>query len=312
MKTLGPVTSIGYGDKPVQLQVPPVLDEPEIELVVRHPNAPPVRTRINTDRTRSATVILSMGSTMLNQVTSFLDRAVGRVPEAVYYWGVIGAGATVAFISSVNGLNRITFVAIVAVFLMTVLFFAFSRIGRGGDVVVRFVGYVILIVSAVAFVVTIGACISVGLTCRPPVFVYLLGVDEACKSSKLEAVDNTMTLVKEGCYFFQHDQHEPVALDTEYEAEQRRYAVNLLKEFGLVTVVGTSSPSFDLEDSSRLYRLALGERRANAVKEKLVSFGIQANKIETWAHGKEPPTPHIAPIDCFARVVGGTPRSPEG
>jgi len=37
------------------------------------------------------------------------------------------------------------------------------------------------------------------------------------------------------------------------------------------------------------YNLGLGERRANAVKNYLVSFGVQANKIRTISYGEERP-----------------------
>ena len=40
---------------------------------------------------------------------------------------------------------------------------------------------------------------------------------------------------------------------------------------------------------TREYNLALGERRANAVKNYLVSQGISADRIETISYGKERP-----------------------
>ena len=43
------------------------------------------------------------------------------------------------------------------------------------------------------------------------------------------------------------------------------------------------------ERGTREYNLALGERRANAVKNYLVSKGISAGRIETTSYGKERP-----------------------
>ena len=43
------------------------------------------------------------------------------------------------------------------------------------------------------------------------------------------------------------------------------------------------------ERGTREYNLALGERRANAVKEYLVSRGISANRVSTISYGKERP-----------------------
>ena len=43
------------------------------------------------------------------------------------------------------------------------------------------------------------------------------------------------------------------------------------------------------ERGTREYNLALGERRANAAKNYLVSLGIDAGRIGTVSHGKEKP-----------------------
>ncbi len=43
------------------------------------------------------------------------------------------------------------------------------------------------------------------------------------------------------------------------------------------------------ERGTREYNLALGERRANAVKEYLVSLGVSASRIDTVSYGKERP-----------------------
>ena len=43
------------------------------------------------------------------------------------------------------------------------------------------------------------------------------------------------------------------------------------------------------ERGTREYNLALGERRANAAKDYLVSKGIAANRIKTISYGKERP-----------------------
>lgn len=43
------------------------------------------------------------------------------------------------------------------------------------------------------------------------------------------------------------------------------------------------------ERGTREYNLALGERRANAAKNYLVSLGVDANRIRTVSYGKERP-----------------------
>ncbi|MGE0254967.1 MAG: peptidoglycan-associated lipoprotein Pal [Alphaproteobacteria bacterium] len=43
------------------------------------------------------------------------------------------------------------------------------------------------------------------------------------------------------------------------------------------------------ERGTREYNLALGERRANAAMEYLVSLGVNANRVKTISYGKERP-----------------------
>ncbi|MBI1276398.1 peptidoglycan-associated lipoprotein Pal [bacterium] len=43
------------------------------------------------------------------------------------------------------------------------------------------------------------------------------------------------------------------------------------------------------ERGTREYNLALGERRANAVKSYLVSLGVEGSRVETISYGKERP-----------------------
>jgi len=43
------------------------------------------------------------------------------------------------------------------------------------------------------------------------------------------------------------------------------------------------------ERGTREYNLALGERRANSVKNYLVALGVNANRIQTISYGKERP-----------------------
>jgi peptidoglycan-associated lipoprotein len=55
------------------------------------------------------------------------------------------------------------------------------------------------------------------------------------------------------------------------------------------------------ERGSEEYNLALGDRRANAVKEFLVSQGIAANRIMTVSYGEERPVCREETEVCFAQ-----------
>jgi len=63
-----------------------------------------------------------------------------------------------------------------------------------------------------------------------------------------------------------------------------------------VTIEGHCDPR-----GTREYNLALGARRANAVKEYLVSLGVSTNRVDTVSYGKERPTCSESSEDCYAQ-----------
>ena len=55
------------------------------------------------------------------------------------------------------------------------------------------------------------------------------------------------------------------------------------------------------EQGTREYNLALGARRANAVKEFLVAQGVAAGRLETVSYGKERPICTESGEDCWSQ-----------
>lgn len=55
------------------------------------------------------------------------------------------------------------------------------------------------------------------------------------------------------------------------------------------------------ERGTREYNLGLGERRANAVKDYLVSLGVAASRVRTISYGKERPVCVASSEDCWSR-----------
>ena len=55
------------------------------------------------------------------------------------------------------------------------------------------------------------------------------------------------------------------------------------------------------EQGTREYNLALGERRANAAREYLVSRGVAGNRIQTISYGKERPLEICSNETCYAK-----------
>ena len=55
------------------------------------------------------------------------------------------------------------------------------------------------------------------------------------------------------------------------------------------------------EQGTREYNLALGARRANAVREFLVSRGVAGNRLKTVSYGKERPIEICSAESCYAK-----------
>ena len=55
------------------------------------------------------------------------------------------------------------------------------------------------------------------------------------------------------------------------------------------------------EQGTREYNLALGERRANAVREYLISQGVAGNRLRTISYGKERPLEICSDESCYAK-----------
>jgi peptidoglycan-associated lipoprotein len=55
------------------------------------------------------------------------------------------------------------------------------------------------------------------------------------------------------------------------------------------------------EQGTREYNVALGARRANAVREYLVSQGVPGNRLRTVSYGKERPIAVCSDESCYSQ-----------
>jgi peptidoglycan-associated lipoprotein len=93
---------------------------------------------------------------------------------------------------------------------------------------------------------------------------------------------------------FDYDRYDIMEAD---KATLQRQAAWLAKYPSVrVTVEGHCD-----ERGTREYNLALGARRANAVKEYLVSLGASASRVDTISYGKERPMCTESSEDCYAQ-----------
>ena len=93
----------------------------------------------------------------------------------------------------------------------------------------------------------------------------------------IDAVGQQNTVV-----YFDTDQYN---IDAEDQAKLQRQA----QYFSQYSQVNFTIEGHANERGTREYNLALGERRANAAKNYLVSVGVPANRIRTISYGKERP-----------------------
>ena len=86
-------------------------------------------------------------------------------------------------------------------------------------------------------------------------------------------------------------------IDADDQAALREQA-NYLTQYpnGRATIEGHAD-----ERGTREYNLALGERRANAAKNYLVSLGVAADRLSTVSYGKERPIAVGSTEDAWAR-----------
>lgn len=93
----------------------------------------------------------------------------------------------------------------------------------------------------------------------------------------MQAVGQANTVV-----YFDTDQYNIDAEDSAKLQTQAQY-------FNQYSNVSFTIEGHADERGTREYNLALGERRANAAKNYLVSLGIPASRIRTVSYGKERP-----------------------
>jgi peptidoglycan-associated lipoprotein len=86
-------------------------------------------------------------------------------------------------------------------------------------------------------------------------------------------------------------------LDGQAQQTLRRQAA-WLQQYGQYSIVVEGHCD---ERGTREYNLALGDRRANAVRNYLVSLGVPTSRVRTVSYGKERPTCTESGESCWSR-----------
>ena len=122
----------------------------------------------------------------------------------------------------------------------------------------------------------------------------------ACSTAKKSTLDGDVYTGKETVKFLAAGVPDRVffatnksSLTTASRATLRKQATYLRKNKNLnVTIEGHAD-----ERGTREYNLALGERRANAAKDYLMTYGISGKRISVISYGKEKPVnPASSPL----------------
>ena len=114
----------------------------------------------------------------------------------------------------------------------------------------------------------------------------------ACSNSQQAAVPASTTVTPGSVADFKQNVGDRVYFDTDMSGIRADGRATLekqatwLKQYTNypITIEGKCD-----ERGTREYNLALGERRANAVKQYLIAQGIPASRIQTISYGKERP-----------------------
>ncbi|MEN8722625.1 MAG: peptidoglycan-associated lipoprotein Pal [Alphaproteobacteria bacterium] len=118
--------------------------------------------------------------------------------------------------------------------------------------------------------------------------------DETTSDPATEATQQSLAREAGDLIYFALNSH---ALSDDTQRTLRRQALWLRQNpQTTVTIEGHCD-----ERGTRDYNLALGDRRANSVRDYLVSLGVQANRIATTSYGKERPIAVCSSEICWSK-----------
>jgi peptidoglycan-associated lipoprotein len=95
--------------------------------------------------------------------------------------------------------------------------------------------------------------------------------------------------------FFETDSSE-LSPQSRVTLDKQAQWLNTYSQYGQFTIEGHAD-----ERGTREYNIALGARRAQTVRDYLISRGIQANRMRTISYGKERPVAVCNDISCWSQ-----------
>ncbi len=95
--------------------------------------------------------------------------------------------------------------------------------------------------------------------------------------------------------FFETDSSE-LSGQSRATLDKQAQWLNTYNQYGQFTIEGHAD-----ERGTREYNIALGARRAQAVRDYLISHGVAANRMRTISYGKERPVAICDDISCWSQ-----------
>ena len=94
--------------------------------------------------------------------------------------------------------------------------------------------------------------------------------------------------------FFAYDRYD---VEDSYKSDLQSVASWMIKNSAATVMIEGHTD----ERGTNEYNLALGDRRAKAVKDFIVSLGVQSSRVETISYGEERPACNEETEECWAR-----------
>ena len=95
--------------------------------------------------------------------------------------------------------------------------------------------------------------------------------------------------------FFETDSSE-LSAQSRATLDKQAQWLNSYSQYGQFTIEGHAD-----ERGTREYNIALGARRAQTVRDYLISRGVAANRMRTISYGKERPVALCDDISCWSQ-----------
>jgi peptidoglycan-associated lipoprotein len=147
--------------------------------------------------------------------------------------------------------------------------------------------------AALAFAIVVAGCATKPAPTPPPAPPPAAAPAPAAPSIAPGSAEDLRVNVGDTVHF---DYDKYAVLDADKATLQRQAAWLGKYPNVKVTVEGHAD-----ERGTREYNIALGARRANAVKEYLVSLGVSAARVDTVSYGKEKPICAESSESCWAQ-----------